>query len=196
MVPLAVLLIIGCGGASNKCLKSVADAETTVSPTAEATAPDAVSGASKVYYAKAEHWKEEDLLAAFRNHREWSAAVFFAMATVDKKGRPNVASIVPYAVRDNVLIFANQESVTRANIESTGISHAIFRSVKEETANPKFFDYFGVVGSRLTLELVRDDAEREALWKEYQQQGAPASPPNSSVDDHFFMKIVEIQPIG
>lgn len=195
-------LLVGCGGTTTQTCPETAQnealAEKPAAETAQQAEPasDAVSGASKPYYDKPDFWNKEKLIAALRDHQSWNEGVFWAMATVDKNGKPNISAIVPFALNDDILIFANKNSLTRANLESTGICHAIFRSLDPKSADPKKFDFFGVVGSRVTLEFVNNAEERDALWKEYKAQKTPVSPPHFTVDDHFFMKIIKVEPIG
>ena len=118
------------------------------------------------------------------------------MATVDENGKPNISAILPYAVRDDVLVFANRKSVARTNVETTGIAHAIFRTVDTSTINPKRYDYFGVVGNRLHLKVIDDPEELDALWEEYKALKTPISPPGFGKEDHFYMRIISIEPIG
>jgi hypothetical protein len=159
-------------------------------------APDAVTAASKPFYDKPDVWKTSNLLHALRNHMSWSSDIVWAMATVDSKGIPNISAIMPYALRDDVLIFANRTSVARSNAENTGYSHAIFRSVDPSTIDPKRYDYFGVVGNRLFLKIIDDPKERAVLWKEYKALKAPISPAIFGKKDHFYMRIISIEPIG
>jgi hypothetical protein len=189
------LLLVGCATATSQTETNTAPTETT--PQAEATpAPDAVTAASMPFYDKPNAWKKDNLLFALRNHLKWSSDIFWAMATVDPRGIPNVSAIMPYALRDDVLIFANRTSVARTNAETTGYSHAIFRSIDPSTIDPKRYDYFGVVGNRLLLKIIDDPEELDTLWEEYEALEAPISPAIFEKEDHFFMRIISIEPIG
>jgi hypothetical protein len=159
-------------------------------------AVDATSEATKPFFDKPDAWTTAHLLNALRDHLGWSSDVVWAMATVDAKGKPNISAILPYAVRDDVLVFANRQSAARTNVETTGLAHGFFRAVDAKTIDPKRYDYFGVVGNRLLLEIVADPRENDILWQEYKALKTPVSPPGFGQDDHFFMKIVAIEPIG
>ena len=161
-----------------------------------ATAVDAMSAATMPFFDKPDSWKTANLLAALRDHLHWSSDVVWAMATVDKKGKPNISAILPYALRDDVLVFANRTSTARRNVEATRFAHGFFRAVDPKTIDPKRYDYFGVVGNRLYLEVIDDPKETDILWKEYQSLKTPISPPGFGKEDHFFMRILEISPIG
>ncbi len=202
---LLTIFHLGCGGAATQTPTECAQADPKAAETAD-SAPvaevppekkvDAVSAASHNHFEKPNAWTRDQLIEAFKNHMNWTVDMFFAMATVDETGKPNISSIMPYALRDDVLVFANRGSVTRTNVESRRFSHAIFRAVDQKTADPKKFDVFGIVGSRIHLELIDDPKELEILWGEYKAAKTPASPPTFTKDDHFFMRIVEIVPIG
>ncbi|MCP4199473.1 MAG: hypothetical protein GY762_20185 [Proteobacteria bacterium] len=196
LVSIGLTLLLAC------CATATGQTETKTAPTATAAqaeaipAPDAVTAASKPFYDKPNVWKKDDLLFALRNHLKWSSDIFWAMATVNSRGIPDISAIMPYALRDDVLIFANRTSVARTNAETTGISDAIFRSVDPSTIDPKRYDYFGVVGNRLFLQIIDDPEELDELWEEYKALGAPISPAVFEKEDHFYMRIISIEPIG
>ncbi len=193
-------LLFGCGSASTQATAEcpeVAPDEAKTPETKEGEPKvDAVSASSPYHFAKRDKWKDEQLIKVLKNHMGWTVDMFFAMATADANGNPNVASIMPYPLRDDVLIFANRSSITRSNIEANGFCHAIFRAVDPATADPKKFDVFGIVGSRIRLELIDDPKELDTLWNEYKEARTPISPPTYVREDHFFMKILKITPIG
>jgi hypothetical protein len=194
------LLLLGCATASSQTAVKTAPTEKAPAAAEETLpaipAPDAVTAASKPFYDKPNAWKTDNLLHALRNHLSWSSDIVWAMATVDTNGKPNISAIMPYALRDDVLIFANRTSVARSNAETTGYSHAIFRSIDPSTIDPKRYDYFGVVGNRLFLKIINDPEELDALWEEYEALEAPISPAVFEKEDHFFMRIISIEPIG
>jgi hypothetical protein len=194
------LLLVGCGATSTQTGTKTAQPESLPEAGAKTElatpAPDAVTAASKPFYDKPDDWKKDNLLHALRNHLTWSSDIVWAMATVDANGKPNISAIMPYALRDDVLIFANRSSVARSNAETTGYSHAIFRSVDPSTIDPKRYDFFGVVGNRLFLKIIDDPEELDTLWEEYEALEAPISPAVFEKEDHFYMRIISIEPIG
>ena len=190
------IFFIGCGAASTHTTGANCDETQTVEAETGGDAPDAVSGASMNHFSKPKHWTDKNLIEILKNPKAWKEDAFWAMATVDAQGRPNIASFVPLALRDDILIIANKASATKTNMSATRFAHAIFRALKPESSEIKHLDPYGVVGSRLTLEIVDDPKEVETLWKEYEAAGKPVSPPPYTAEDHIFMRIVEITPLG
>ena len=152
---------------------------------------EAVTSASGAYHMESGMYTGEKLLALFQNP-VGDPSTFFALATVNEDGSPNIACIMPYGLSEKVIMLMDAGSRTRENLKRDKYARAILR-----TTDPEFkqgYDLYGNVGSRMLLKLIDDPDERNRLYNENievmkRYQGM-------SLENCVFLEIVEVYPIG
>ena len=137
---------------------------------------DSISSASVAQFYESSSIKGEELMNAIN---AGSGAV--AIATTNKDGTPNIATIIPAAVDENTLMFQFADNQTKVNLEERDLavlSYYIYKPEAEEKADRNS-------GARLILKLITDEAKiSELSTKAEAPQGVT------------FMEIVKVLPLG
>ncbi len=152
---------------------------------------DVTTAASGAYNMEAGIYTGEKLLDLLRNP-VGDPSTFFALATVSKDGSPNIASIMPYGLSEEVILLMDAGTRTRENLERSKYARAILR-----TTDPAFkqgYDPYGNVGSRLLLKLIDDPDERSRLYNENKEVMARYR--GMDLNNCIFLKIVDVYPLG
>jgi hypothetical protein len=138
-----------------------------------------------------------DVLPEDRTDEQQAVAqsVQFVISTVQCDGSPNISSIFPAVVNDEVVLLTNAVSLTRDSILATKYARTYFRLWDPEgTVDP--FDNIGSAGNRMLLKLIEDEDEVQSLYEEFIDNSPVYDYENLSLSSCMFMRVVALYPLG
>jgi len=152
---------------------------------------DVVTSASGAYHMESGMYTGEKLMALLKNPIG-DISTFFAIATVNEDGSPNIASIMPHGLGEDVILLMDAGTATRDNLGRDKVARAILRTT--DPAFKKGYDLYGNVGSRMLLKLIDDPEERNRLYKENEEEISKFR--GMTIENCVFLKIVDVYPLG
>jgi hypothetical protein len=121
--------------------------------------------------------------------------VQFVLSTVQCDGSPNIASIFPAVVNDEVILLTNAASLTRDSILATKYARTYFR-VWDPAGTIEPFDDIGSAGNRMLLKLIEDEEEVQSLYEEFIDKSPVYDYEDLSLSSCMFMRVVTLYPLG
>jgi hypothetical protein len=127
--------------------------------------------------------------------QELAKSVQFVISTVQCDGSPNISSIFPAVVNEEVVLLTNASSLTRDSILATKYARTYFRVYNPVgTIDP--FDNVGSAGNRMLLKLIEDEQEVQSLYEEFIDNNPVYDYEDLSLFSCMFMRVVTLYPLG
>ncbi len=215
----SVSLVIGCEDGAGEKIANECDGENSGGEcnwcfTIDESDPDVISGASGSFAYKGRSGDPEalvysvpemaeilllvsDVLPEDRTEEQQAVAqsVQFVLSTVQCDGSPNISSIFPAVVNDEVVLLTNAESLTRDSILATKYARTYFR-LWDPAGTMDPFDNVGSAGNRMLLKLIENEDEVQSLYVEFIDNSPVYDYEDLSLRSCMFMRVVALYPMG